>query len=156
MHHNTGQSLSLRVLRLGVNVSQRCVVSLEEIVLIAAEVHTTLFTFHGHFSLFKGVVLVQHTWVLSFLVLVSCVAHLTDVIFALTSHRPVVRSIQTWVVVVGFGAWSADWGLLHIVTLNQFMSQVSPEQQKITLHNISSLVINGVSFDDRHCTDWFL
>ena len=68
--------------------------------------------------------------------------------FALTSHWPVVHLIQTWVVVVGFSAWSADWGLLHIVTFNQFMNQFLPEQQKITLHNISSLVINGVSFDD--------
>ena len=127
MHHNTGQSLSVRILRLSVNVSHKgdiCVVYLEAVVLIAAEVHTTLFTFHGHFSLFKGVVLVQHTWVLSFMVLVSCIAYLTDVIFVLTSHWPVVHSIQTWVIIIGFGAWSADWGLLHTLTLNQFMSQV--------------------------------
>ena len=127
MHCDTGQSLSVRVLRLGVNVSHKgdtCVVYLEAVVLIAAEVHTTLFTFHGHFSLFKGVVSVRHTWVSSFVVLASCTAHLTDVIFTLTSHRPVVHSIQTWVIIIGFGAWSADWGLLHIVTLNQFMSQV--------------------------------
>ena len=97
---------------------------LEAVVLIAAEVCTTLFTLHGRFSLFEGVVSVQHTWVLSFVVLVSCIAHLTDVIFALTSHQSVVHSIQRWVIVVGFGAWSANWGLLRIVTLNQFMSQV--------------------------------
>ena len=58
-----------------------------------------------------------------------------------------IRS-KGWVIVYGFSAWSASWDLLHVVTLNQFMSQVSPEQQKITLHNISSLVIDGVSFDD--------
>ena len=127
MHYYTGQSLSVRVLRLGVNVSRKgdtCVVYLEAVVLIAAEVHTTLFAFHGRLSLFEGVVPVRRTWVLSFVGLVSCIAHLTDVIFALTSHWPVVHSIQTWVVIVGFCAWSADWGLLHIVTLNQFMSQV--------------------------------
>ena len=89
----------------------------EAVVLIATEVHTTLFAFHGRLSLFEGVVSVRHTWVTSFVVLVSCNAHLTDVILALTSHRPVVHSIQTWVVVVGFCAWSANWGLLHIVTL---------------------------------------
>ena len=119
----------------------------EAVVLIAAEVRATLFTLHGRFSLFEGVVSVQHTWVLSFVVLVSCIAHLTDVIFALTSHQSVVHSIQRCVV-VGFDAWSANWGLLRIVTLNQFMSQVLPERQKITLNNISSLVIDGVSFDD--------
>ena len=101
-----------------------CVVYLEAVVLVAAEVHTTLFAFHGRLSLFEGVVSVRHTWVSSFVVLVSCIAHLTEVILALTSHRPVVHSIQTWIVVIGFCAWSADWGLLHIVTLNQFMSQV--------------------------------
>ena len=99
-------------------------VYLEAVVLIAAEVHTTLFAFHGHLSLFEGVVSVRHTWVSSFVVLVSCIAHLTEMILALTSHWPVVHLIQMWVVVVGFCAWSADWGLLHIVTLNQFMSQV--------------------------------
>ena len=99
-------------------------VYLKAVVLSAAEVHTTLFAFHGRLSLFEGVVSVRHTWVSSFVVLVSCIAHLTKVILALTSHRPVVHSIQTWVVVVGFCAWSADWGLLHLVTLNQFMSQV--------------------------------
>ena len=100
------------------------VVDLEAVVLTAAEVHITLFIFHGHFSLFEGVVSVRHTWVLSFVVLVSCIAHLTDMIFALISHRAVVHLIQTWVVVFGFGAWSANWGLLHIVTLNQFICQV--------------------------------
>ena len=97
---------------------------LEAVVLIVAEVHIKLFVFYGCFLLFLGVVSVRHTWVSSFMVLVSCIAHLTDMIFALTSHRPVVHSIQMWVVVVGFGAWSADWGLLHAVTLSQFMSQV--------------------------------
>ena len=71
-----------------------CVVYLEAVVLIAAEVHITLFAFHGCFSLFEWVVLVWHAWVSSFVVLVSCIAHLTDMTFALTSHRPVVHSIQ--------------------------------------------------------------
>ena len=101
-----------------------CVVYLEAVVLIAAQVHTTLFAFHCHLLLFEGVVSVRHTWVSSFVVLVSCIAHLAEVILALTSHRPVVHSIQTWVIVVGFCAWSADCGLLHVVTLNHFMSQV--------------------------------
>ena len=103
---------------LSVRVSHKgdtCVVYLEAVVLIAAQVHITLFAFHGGFLLLEWVVLVGYPWVSSFTVFVSCIAHDTDVVFALSSHRPVVCMFQSWVTFVGCTAWSADLRFLHIV-----------------------------------------
>ena len=136
---------------LSVRVSHKgdtCVVYLEAVVLIAAQVHITLFAFHGGFPLFEWVVLVGYPWSLSFMMFVSCIAHDTDVVFALSSHGPVVCTIQSWVTFVGCTAWSADLRFLHIVISNQLMSQVQSERQKITLHYISHLVIDDMSLDD--------
>ena len=136
---------------LSVRVSHKgdtCVVYLEAVVLIAAQVHITLFAFHGGFPLFEWVVLVGYPWSLSFMMFVSCIAHDTDVVFALSSHGPVVCTIQSWVTFVGCTVWSADLMFLHIVISNQLMSQVQSERQKITLHYISHLVIDDMSLDD--------
>ena len=119
-------SLSVKVSHKG----DTCVGYLEAVLLIAAQVHITLFTFHGGLPLLAWVVSVGHPWVLSFMMLVSCIAHLTDAVFALSSDGPVVCMIQTWVTFVGCTAWSADLRFLHTVIPNQLLNQVQSERQK--------------------------
>ena len=150
IHTHKNLQSGVRVLYL-VSVSHKgdtCVVYLEAVVLIAAQVHITLIAFHGGFLLLEWVVLVGYPWVLSFMMFVSCIAHDTDVVFALSSYGPVVCTIQSWVTFVGCTVWSADLMFLHIVISNQLVSQVQSERQKITLHYISHLVIDDMSLDD--------
>jgi len=61
----------------------------------------------------------------------------------LTYHRPVVRSIQTWIVVIVFGSWSAFSTYWSSTSL---WARSSPKDKNITLHNFSNL--NGVFFRD--------
>ena len=102
-------------------------VYLEAVVLIAARVHVTFFTFHGGLSLLEWVVSIGYPRVLSLMMLVPCIAHHADVVFALLSHGPVACTIQLWVIFIGCTAWSADLRFLHIVIPNQLLSQVQSE-----------------------------